>query len=187
MNLNDTLLGEAWYWTAWAVWLPLFALSLWRAPWARLKDGELLNVWLGMVVMLTLLWSLKAGVKPGLNLHLLGAMAATLAGADTLVVYLAALASAALGAVLAFVVVGNMGSGVPVAPLMPQVPYAGQQYAPPGTGQQYAPPAPPVAQSLAPQAGFCSECGETVWLTPNGNCTRGHGPECISNRYTPST
>ena len=73
MNLNDTLLGEAWYWTAWAVWLLLFALSLWRAPWARLKDGELLNVWLGMVVVLTLLWSLKAGVKPGLVLHLLGA------------------------------------------------------------------------------------------------------------------
>lgn len=116
-----------------------------------------------------------------------GAMVATLAGADTLVVYLAALASAALGAILAFVVIGNMGSGVPVAPLMPQVPYAGQQYAPPGVSQQYAPPAPPVVESLAPQAGFCSECGETVWLTPNGNCTRGHGPECISNRYTPST
>lgn len=78
MNLNDTLLGEAWYWTAWAAWLPLFALSLWRAPWARLKDGELLNVWLGMVVMLTLLWSLKAGVKPGLVLHLLGATVFTL-------------------------------------------------------------------------------------------------------------
>ncbi|MFN4326568.1 MAG: energy-coupling factor ABC transporter permease [Azonexus sp.] len=78
MNLNDTLLGEAWYWTAWVVWLPLFALALWRAPWGRLKDGELLNVWLGMVVILTLLWSLKAGAKPGLALHLLGATVFTL-------------------------------------------------------------------------------------------------------------
>ena len=73
MNLPDNLLGEAWYWAAWVVWLPVFALCLFRAPWARLKDAEQLNVWLGMVVLLTLIWSMKAGVKPGLDLHLLGA------------------------------------------------------------------------------------------------------------------
>ena len=73
MNLTDTLLGEGWYWAAWVVWLLFFARSLWRAPWARLKDSEQFNVWLGMVVLLTLVWSLKAGVKPGLSLHLLGA------------------------------------------------------------------------------------------------------------------
>ena len=78
MNLPDTLLGDEWYWAAWAVWLLFFAHSLWRAPWARLKDSEHLNVWLGMVVLLTLLWSLKAGVKPGLGFHLLGAMVFTL-------------------------------------------------------------------------------------------------------------
>ena len=72
MNLPDTLLDEGWYWAAWAVWLPLFARSLLRAPWTLLKESEQLNVWLGMIVVLTLLWSLKAGVKPGLSLHLLG-------------------------------------------------------------------------------------------------------------------
>lgn len=72
MNLTDTLLSEAWYWAAWAVWLPCFALCLFKAPWFRLKDSELLNVWLGMVVLLTVIWSLKAGVKPGLDFHLLG-------------------------------------------------------------------------------------------------------------------
>ena len=66
-------MGEVWGWAAWAVWIPLFALVIWRAPWGRLKDSELLNVWLGMVVMLTIIWSMKAGVKPGLSLHLLGA------------------------------------------------------------------------------------------------------------------
>ena len=71
-------MGEAWYWAAWLVWVPLFAHSLWRAPWARLRDSELLNVWLGMVVLLTLVWSMKAGVKPGLDLHLLGATVFTL-------------------------------------------------------------------------------------------------------------
>ena len=78
MNLPDTLLGEEWYWAAWAVWLLFFAHNLWRAPWSRLKDSELLNVWLGMVVLLTLIWSLKAGVKPGLGFHLLGATVFTL-------------------------------------------------------------------------------------------------------------
>jgi uncharacterized membrane protein len=71
-------MGEGWYWAAWIAWLLLFAHSLWRAPWQRLKDAELFNVWLGMVVLLTLVWSLKAGVKPGLTFHLLGATVFTL-------------------------------------------------------------------------------------------------------------
>ena len=68
-------MGEAWYWAAWVVWVPLFAFCIWRAPWARLKDSEQMNVWLGMVVLLTLVWSMKAGVRPGLTFHLLGATA----------------------------------------------------------------------------------------------------------------
>lgn len=79
MNLTDNLLGEAWYWVAWAIWLPCFAFSVWAAPWGRLKVSEQSNLWLGMIVLLTLLWSLKAGVKPGLTLHLLGANLFTLA------------------------------------------------------------------------------------------------------------
>lgn len=78
MNLPDNLLGEAWYWAAWAVWLPLFARSLLRAPWSRLAESVLLNVWFGMIVLLTLVWSMKAGVRPGLSLHLLGATVFTL-------------------------------------------------------------------------------------------------------------
>ena len=78
MNLTDTLLGEDWYWAAWVVWALFFARSVWRAPWGRLRDSEQLNVWLGMVVLLTVVWSLKAGIKPGLALHLLGATVFTL-------------------------------------------------------------------------------------------------------------
>jgi len=78
VNLPDTLLGEEWYWAAWVVWLLFFARSVWRAPWGRLKDSEQLNLWLGMIVLLTLIWSLKAGVKPGLGFHLLGATVFTL-------------------------------------------------------------------------------------------------------------
>ena len=78
MNLPDTLLGEGWCWAAWVVWVPFFARSLFKAPWGRLKDSEQLNVWLGMIVLLTVIWSLKAGVRPGLSMHLLGATVFTL-------------------------------------------------------------------------------------------------------------
>ena len=63
---------------AWLIWVLFFARSVLKAPWRRLASSEQLNVWLGMVVLLTLFWSLKAGAKPGLNLHLLGATVFTL-------------------------------------------------------------------------------------------------------------
>lgn len=78
MNLPGTLLSEGWYWAAWLAWLPLFARSVWRAPWLRLRDSTLMNLWLGMSVLLVVIWSMKAGVKPGLTLHLLGATVFTL-------------------------------------------------------------------------------------------------------------
>ncbi len=104
MNLPDTLLGEAWYWAAWVVWLPLFALCLLRADWRRLRDSEQLNVWLGMVVVLTLIWSMKAGVKPGLGFHLLGATIFTLSFGPLL-------AFVGLSIVLAGVTLNDTGSG----------------------------------------------------------------------------
>ena len=58
--------------------LGLLALAR-KLPWRELAGGVHLNLLLGFAVCLTLIWSMKAGVKPGLNLHLLGAMAATLA------------------------------------------------------------------------------------------------------------
>jgi uncharacterized membrane protein len=73
VNLPDNLLSEEWYWMAWVIWLLFFGRSIWRAPWQRLKDADQLNVWLGMIVLLIVIWSLKAGVKPGLSFHLLGA------------------------------------------------------------------------------------------------------------------
>lgn len=78
MNFPDTLLEPGWYWAALVAWAIVLVRSLWRAPWRRLQDTDLLNVWLGMIVLLTLIWSMKAGVKPGLALHLLGATVFTL-------------------------------------------------------------------------------------------------------------
>lgn len=106
-----------------------------------------------------------------------GAFLLSLLGADTIAVYAGALIAAGIGAAVAFVVVGRLGSPVVAAP---EAPVFGA-IAPP-------PVAPPVAPATASAtAGFCSTCGETVWLTPNGACSRGHGAECISGHYTPGT
>lgn len=60
----------------------LFALvtlvAVWTAPWFKIRDSSSLNVFLGAVVILMLLWTMRAGIQPGLNFHLLGATALTL-------------------------------------------------------------------------------------------------------------
>lgn len=73
MNLPDGLLPAEWLVAAWLLFAPLLLHSVWQAPWRRLADPSRFNAWLGTIVFLTLVWSLKAGVKPGLSLHLLGA------------------------------------------------------------------------------------------------------------------
>jgi uncharacterized membrane protein len=78
MNFPADLFSDAW---AYGAFVPLALVWLWcvrTAPWKRLADSGQLNVWLGTIVVLMLFWSMKAGVKPGLNLHLLGATAFTL-------------------------------------------------------------------------------------------------------------
>jgi len=78
MNLPDGLLDGSWCWPAWGL-VAVFALYAVRhAPWPLLTDETRLNAWLGMIVALILLWNMKAGVKPGLSLHLLGATVFTL-------------------------------------------------------------------------------------------------------------
>lgn len=79
MNLPDGLLADEWTVAAWLLFIPVLLLSLRRAPLRRLADAIQGNVWLGLIVMLTLLWSVKAGVRPGLSLHLLGASVFVLA------------------------------------------------------------------------------------------------------------
>ncbi len=78
MNFPDGLFSDAWAFGAILPYALIMAWALWRAPWQRLTDSRQVNVWMGAIVVLSVVWSLKAGVKPGLNLHLLGAMAFTL-------------------------------------------------------------------------------------------------------------
>jgi len=78
MNLASALFPAAWHWVMLVLSVLIVLRLMWHAPWRRLLDSSQLNLLLGFAVGLTLLWSLRAGVKPGLSLHMLGAMAATL-------------------------------------------------------------------------------------------------------------
>ncbi|MDP1652525.1 MAG: energy-coupling factor ABC transporter permease [Rhodocyclaceae bacterium] len=78
MNFPDGLFGDLWAYGAILPYALILLWAVWTAPWKRLADSTQMNVWMGTIVVLTLVWSLKAGAKPGLNLHLLGATAFTL-------------------------------------------------------------------------------------------------------------
>lgn len=94
MNFAPDLFPAGWH--AFAVLCGL-GVGVWvfrTAPWRRLGDGHQLNALLGAAVILTVLWSMNAGVYPGLNLHLLGAMATTLIFGPQLALVVLALALA---------------------------------------------------------------------------------------------
>lgn len=78
MNLSDGLLPVPLLWAMHALYGVTLALAIRGAPWRRLRDSGQLNVFLGATVALLLIWSLKAGIRPGLDLHLLGATLLTL-------------------------------------------------------------------------------------------------------------
>ncbi len=78
MHLPDGLLDASWTSLAWAVFVLIAARAAQQAPWRVLGDSARLNAFLGLLVALLLLWHIKAGVKPGLTLHLLGATVLTL-------------------------------------------------------------------------------------------------------------
>lgn len=78
MNYPDPLLPESLLWASDLLALLLLVVAAWSAPWKRLTRDNVLNVWFGMCVGLMLLWSIKTGIRPGLNFHLLGATVMTL-------------------------------------------------------------------------------------------------------------
>lgn len=99
MNFPADLLPAAWQFAAHGLLaLVLFACLRWT-PWRRLAEPHQLNLWLGASVALMLLWSIKTGVRPGLDFHMLGATALTLMFGPGLA--LAALAVVVAGITLA--------------------------------------------------------------------------------------
>lgn len=78
MNLISAHMPSPWLGLFWLATLALAALMARRAQWSMLGDKANLNVFLGATVAVLGLWLIKAGIKPGLNFHLLGATALTL-------------------------------------------------------------------------------------------------------------
>ena len=78
MNLISSSTPDLWLWLSWLGALALGGLLLRRAHWRMLADKANLNIFLGATVAVLGLWLIKAGIKPGLNFHLIGATALTL-------------------------------------------------------------------------------------------------------------
>jgi uncharacterized membrane protein len=73
MNIPADLLPAPLYWLGHLLYALVLGWALLSAPWYKIGNRENLNVFLGASVALLLLWTLKAGIKPGMSFHLLGA------------------------------------------------------------------------------------------------------------------
>lgn len=78
MNLTDSLIPHSWLIAPLLLCAAVVVRTLLAAPWGVLNKPGILNLMLGASVVVLALWQMKAGIKPGLNLHLLGATALTL-------------------------------------------------------------------------------------------------------------
>ncbi len=78
MNLGAESLPLPWLLSGHGLFWLVLAWAVRRAPWWHLRDSESLNILLGMAVAVLTLWLLRAGLTPGLSLHLLGATLLTL-------------------------------------------------------------------------------------------------------------
>jgi uncharacterized membrane protein len=73
MNLPDGLIASPWPWLGNLGYALIVLYTLIAVPWWRLADGRDANVLMAATVGVLLVWSLKAGVAPGLSFHQLGA------------------------------------------------------------------------------------------------------------------
>lgn len=78
MTIDGALFSPTLLWLINLIFVSILVLALRLAPWRKLRDGEQLNVFLGTVVALILLWQIDTQVQPGLSFHLLGVTAMTL-------------------------------------------------------------------------------------------------------------
>jgi uncharacterized membrane protein len=103
MTIDGTLFSPALLWVMNLLFASILLLALRLTPWRKFRDMEQLNVFLGAVVALLVLWHMDVQVQSGLSFHLLGVTAITLMFGWSLAVIGAALAL--LGVVL------NAGTG----------------------------------------------------------------------------
>lgn len=78
MNFTVGLFPDDVYWFAHYPYLLVLLAAVYRAPWRRLLEAEQRHLLMGSAVGLLLMWSMKAGISPGLSFHLLGGTLLTL-------------------------------------------------------------------------------------------------------------
>ena len=79
LHIPSELLSSGLLWVSNVLFLLLLLLAVFLAPWkVLLSNEENQHVFLGAVVILLIIWGIKAGISPGLGFHHLGATLFTL-------------------------------------------------------------------------------------------------------------
>jgi len=78
MEFSGELFPASWLWVSAALYTGLLTRVLRWADWKRLADQDQLNVFLGAVVCVLMLWTLRTEVQPGFSWHLSGMVTLTL-------------------------------------------------------------------------------------------------------------
>lgn len=79
MNFSDSLLSSSWYWGGALVYLIALFFAVRSAPWQVIANNRnLQHMLFGATVLLLVLWSMRAGISPGLGIHFLGLTVMTL-------------------------------------------------------------------------------------------------------------
>lgn len=78
MEFSGDLFPTSWIWFFAAGYAWVISRALRWADWARLRYPDQLNVWLGAVVALLLLWTLRTDIQPGFSWHLSAMVTLTL-------------------------------------------------------------------------------------------------------------
>lgn len=79
MSFSDGLLSGGWLWGCAVVYLLALFMAFRAAPWRIIADNRILQHMLfGATVLLMALWSMRAGISPGLGIHFLGMTVMTL-------------------------------------------------------------------------------------------------------------
>jgi uncharacterized membrane protein len=66
------LLPDVYLWSGGLLYALLLLAALLTAPWSKIRDNEAQHIFLGTIVVLSLLWVMRGGIQDGLSFHLLG-------------------------------------------------------------------------------------------------------------------
>lgn len=72
MDIPASLFPDMYLWVSGVLCALLMLTALLTAPWSKIRDNEAQHIFLGAIVMLSLLWVMRGGIQDGLSFHLLG-------------------------------------------------------------------------------------------------------------------